>query len=119
MTDAPTPAEGAKARIRADIRAAMTAKNMVEAKLLRTLLAALDNAEAVSVAIGPYVERAFGDPATEVARKTLTREDVEAVIEAESAERLAAARDLERHGRAAEAATLQAEAALLQRYLKP
>ena len=44
MTD---PIGIAKARIRDDLRKTMLAKNMAEASVLRTLLAALDNAEAI------------------------------------------------------------------------
>ncbi len=114
------PIDAVKARIRADIRAAMGAKQMSEARVLRTLLAALDNAEAQPVAPGhtPYVERAFGDKAAEVARKVLTAEDVETVLEAEHEERVSAARALEQHGKAAEASALNAEAALVARYMR-
>lgn len=35
-----------KARLRADLRAAMKSRNTTEAKVIRSLVAALDNAEA-------------------------------------------------------------------------
>lgn len=93
---------------------------MSEARVLRTLLAALDNAEAQPVAAGytPYVEHAFGDKAVEVARRVLTADDVEAVLKAEHDERVSAARDLEHHGKVAEASALKAEAVLVSRYMR-
>jgi uncharacterized protein YqeY len=114
------PVDAVKARLRTDIRAAMSAKQMNEARVLRTLLAALDNAEAHPVASGhtPYVEHAFGDKAVEVARKVLTAEDVETVLRTEHEERAAAARVLDQHGKAAEASALKAEAALVARYMR-
>ena len=114
------PVDSVKARIRADIRAAMTAKQMSEARVLRTLLAAFDNAEAQPVASGhtPYVEHAFGDKAVEVARKVLTAEDVETLLESELSERVSAARALEQHGKTVEASALKAEAALVARYMR-
>ncbi len=114
------PIDAIKVRIRADIRTAMSAKQMNEARVLRTLLAALDNAEAHPVAPGhtPYVEHAFGDRAVEVARKVLTADDVEAVLKTEREERAAAARVLEQHGRVAEASALMSEAALVARYMR-
>lgn len=117
MTD--HPVDAIKARLRADIRAAMSAKQMTEARVLRTLLAALDNAEAHPVVAGhtPYVEHPFGDKAVEVARKVLSTEDIEAVLKAELEERVTAARDLEQHGKTAEASALKAEAALVARYI--
>src|SRR6185503_3713213 len=103
--------DAVKARIRADLRAAMSAKKMDEVGVLRTLLAALDNAEAVAVAPERYTERKFGDPATEVPRKQLSAEDVIAIISAEQRERLTAAEALERAGRSEPAAKLRGEAA--------
>jgi uncharacterized protein YqeY len=109
--------DAVKARIRADLRAAMSAKKMDEVGVLRTLLAALDNAEAVSVAPERYTERSFGDPATEVPRKQLSEEDVEEILSAEQRERLTVAETLERAGRAEDAAKLKNEAAIVARYL--
>ena len=45
---------------RADLKNAMQAKASDEVRVLRTLIAALDNAEAVPGGDGPYVARAFG-----------------------------------------------------------
>ena len=60
-----------KERLRADLKAAMQARASDEIRLLRTLIAALDNAEAVPGTPGGYVHRAFGDAGAEVARLEL------------------------------------------------
>ena len=63
----------------------MRARNAQEASVLRTILAALDNAEAVPVTPGrmPYVARPFGDRAVEVPRKTLMKDDIKVVLDAD------------------------------------
>src|SRR6185503_4429007 len=106
-----------RTHIRTDLREAMRAKRMDEVAVLRTLIAALDNAEAITVAPERYTERAFGDPATEVPRKLLSAAEVAAVLEAEQREKLTAAAELERAGRAADAVKLRDAAAIVSRYL--
>ncbi len=110
--------DAVRARIRTDLRAAMSAKATGEIAVLRTLLAALDNAEAVPVAPERYTERQFGDPGTEVARKQLSAEDVAAILEAEQREKLTVAEQLAKVGRADDAAKLKADASIVGRYLK-
>ena len=112
------PIDIVKTRIRHDLRQAMLARNRAEAGVLRTLLAALDNAEAVPVGREHerYVERAFGDPAAEVPRLSLTAEAVEAVLAAERTERLVVAERLAQSGRDDDAARLRAEADIVARY---
>ena len=107
-----------KERLRADLKAAMQARATGEVRLLRTLIAALDNAEAVpgGALVEKYVPRAFGDPSGEVARRELDGPDLERLLMAETEARLAAAADYERGGRDDEAARLRDEAALIQRY---
>lgn len=106
-----------RARIRTDLRAAMSAKRMDEAAALRTLIAALDNAEVVSVPPERYTARAFGDPATEVPRKRLSAEEVDAILLAEQNERLLVAQALEQAGWAENAERLRQEAVVVARYL--
>jgi uncharacterized protein YqeY len=110
-------ASALKQRLRADLKAAMQARAADEVRLLRTLIAALDNAEAVAGSPERYVPRAFGDPSGEVARLALDSEAVAAVLEAEIAARLAAAADYTAHGRDEEAARLRDESATIGRYL--
>jgi len=105
-----------KERLRADLKAALQARETGKVRVLRTLIAALDNAEAVEVEQTPYRPRAFGDASGEVARRQLDDEAIEALLATEAAGRLAAAADYERHGRAEEAAALREEAALVASY---
>jgi uncharacterized protein YqeY len=105
-----------KERLRGDLKSAMQAKAAAEVRVLRTLIAALDNAEAVPTEIQGYVSREFGDPSGEVARRELGRAEIDAVIAAEIESRLAAATDYDRHQRPDESARLRDEAAVIARY---
>lgn len=105
-----------KERLRADLKAAMQARASDEVRLLRTLIAALDNAEAVSGAPDKYVARAFGDPSGEVPRLVLDEEAVGRLLVGEIDSRLAAADDYERHGEVEPARRLREEAGLIDRY---
>jgi len=105
-----------KLRLRAELKAAMRAKAADEVRLLRTLIAALDNAEAVQVKQTGYQSRKFGDPSGEVARRELDGDAIDGVLAAEAASRLSAAADYEKHGRMENAARLRDEAALVASY---
>jgi uncharacterized protein YqeY len=105
-----------KDRLRADLKAAMQARDSGKAATMRRLIGAVDNAEAVEVADQPYQPRAFGDPAVEVARRELDAAAIDAVIAREVADRLSAADEYDRHGRAEESARLRDEAALIGGY---
>ncbi|MFJ3894928.1 hypothetical protein [Streptomyces sp. NPDC090083] len=89
---------------------------------LRTALAALDNAEAVSVAgvepRGLALEQSpVGAGATEVARRELSEQDMAGIVRAEAAERLDAATQLTAPAQAQRVARLRAEADVLLRFL--
>lgn len=107
-----------KERLRADLKVAMQARASGEVRLLRTLIAALDNAEAVPGGnlVEKYVPRSFGDASGEVARLVLDDEAVELLLADEIESRMAAADDYERLGETGEAARLREEAALIARY---
>ena len=105
-----------KERLRADLKTALQARAGDEVRVLRVLIAALDNAEAVPGVQKTYVPRAFGDPSGEVARLSLDGGAVKALLASEVAARLAAAADYRSHGRSDEASRLEAEAALVSRY---
>jgi uncharacterized protein YqeY len=110
-----------KKRLRADLKAALQARASNEIRVLRTLIAALDNAEAVptdALQISA-LPRAFGDGSGEIARRELGGHAVAALLAEEVASRLAAAADYERHGREDVAERLRAEAALVARYARP
>jgi uncharacterized protein YqeY len=97
-------------RLRADLLAAMKAKDETRVKVLRAAMAALGNAEAVDPRSAPK-------GATEVARKELTDADVRDVIVAEQAELDAAAADLRANGRPDEAQHLEHRRSILDAYL--
>ena len=105
-----------KERLRADLKAAMQARAGDDVRVLRVLIAALDNAEAVPDAQTGYVPRAFGDPSGEVARLSLDAAAVDALLANEIDTRLAAAADYETHGQLEQAARLRSEAALVAGY---
>jgi uncharacterized protein YqeY len=110
-----------KERLRADLIAAMRAQAKDELRLLRTLIAAIDNAEAVPIATEgavtpPSGTRAFGDSSGEVPRREIDSATLDALLGTEADARLAAASFCEQHGHDAEAARLRNEAELIARY---
>jgi len=105
-----------KDRLRADLKAALQARDSAKVGVLRTLIAALDNAQAVQVEQTGYQSRRFGDPSGEVARRELDGDAIDGVLAAEAASRLSAAADYEKHGRMENAARLRDEAALVASY---
>ncbi len=109
------PAAATRSRLRESLRAAMLARHTQEAQVLRSLLAAVDNAQAVPTgeAGGRYVPRAFGDGSAEVPRLVLSAEDLRRLFRREIEERRAAAEELRRHGRADRADALIAEADII------
>jgi uncharacterized protein len=112
------PAETLSARVRADLQIAMAARRTEEVRLLRALLAAIDDAQAVPLPEGHqrYSPRAFGDGSGEVPRIRLSAERIEALVTAEIDARLEAAGQMAGLDRPDRADALQAEAALLGRY---
>jgi uncharacterized protein YqeY len=99
-----------------DLRAAMKDRNKVAVSLLRTLMATLDNAEAVAVdhltlPKVPTTER------HEVPRKELTSDEVQQLLEREVAERQRAHGEYIALGLASEAQRLQTEVELIAVYL--
>ena len=80
-----------KERLRADLKTAMQARANGELRVLRTLIAALDNAEAVAVEGKPDPFRKLGDPSGEVARRELDGAAVEQLLVAEIEARRTAA----------------------------
>jgi uncharacterized protein YqeY len=102
--------------IQADLVVAIKAGDVVTVSTLRTVLAALANAEAVDpAAAGAPLVRAglFGD----VERRHLATDDIVAVVTAERDELQAAADLLNEAGRGAEADACLTRAAIIDRYL--
>ena len=105
-------------RLRADLKLAMRARDADETRVVRALLGAIDNAQAVPLdpTRKPADSAVFGDGSNEVARRVLGADDIEALLAREIEERAAAAADMERLGQTERAAMLRAEAAIVQRY---
>jgi uncharacterized protein YqeY len=112
--------------LRDDLSAALRARDRDTVRVLRTVLSAVANAEAqpdhdatpLSLrSEGVIAGAADGVAAAEVARRDLGEQEVRAVVQAERAERLAAADDLAARGAVDAAEALRAEATLLERYV--
>lgn len=116
-----------RANLRADLTAALKARNRAAVTALRSALAAIDNAEAVPVddpldsASGNVhgAGSAIGLGAAEAERRHLTEADLRSIVENEVSERSAAAQEYEQLGRTDLAQRLRAEAEVLSRYLRP
>ncbi|WP_213011251.1 hypothetical protein [Paractinoplanes toevensis] len=118
MTDSPL-----RERLRKALPVAMKARDRDATTALRATLAAIDNAEAVTPAEGVPGSLAIevlpvGAGATEVARRTLTEQEVEQIVRAELAERETAADEYERVGHPDRAEKLRSEARSLATHLK-
>jgi len=106
-------------RLRADLKQAMQERRREEANLLRTLVAAIDNAEAVPLPPGhkPADSARFADGTAEAARRVLDQEALAAILAGEIASRREAAATIAAGGEAERAARLEAEALFVARYL--
>lgn len=116
-----------RSRLRRDLRAAMKAQRRDEMAALRTLIAAIDNAEAVDDApvssprsSGEWVAGAVrGLGAADAARRSLSERELQRIIETQLWERDAQAERLTLLGRADDAARLRTEADVIARYRTP
>lgn len=108
-----------KVRLRADLRVAMKDRRTLEANVIRALVAAIDNAEAVPRQDPPAASAPddFHSRSAEVERLLLDSHQVRQLLLAEIQEREHAAVELERLGKTDRAAALQAEACYARRYL--
>lgn len=111
--------ERMKARLRADLVAAMKDRRTVEAKVLRTLVAAIDNAEAPAADPGAKAAdlHDFHSGSAEVERRLLAPARVREALLAEVDERERAAAEMDRVQQTDRAAALREEALLARRYL--
>ena len=118
MTD--NAAHAMKTRLRADLRAAMKEGRSDEARLIRSLVAAIDNAEAPPLPAGQKAAdlQRFHDGSAEVERLSLSVAQVRAVLMAEMQERERAAAELNRVNMVDRANALNTEALLVKRYLE-
>lgn len=110
-----------KAALRVALRDALRARQPDAVAVMRSTLAAIENAEAADPGAAPAVEPGViaggvaGLGAGDVARRQLTPQDVAAVVERELAELRDAAASYLTLGRADEAAALRAKLAALER----
>lgn len=101
-------------RMQADLRAATKARARERMTTLRTLLAAIDNAEAVP--LDEFQQLGIDQP-TEAPRKYLSEEDIRQLLQREAQARQVVSAEYERLGKEAEAARLRDEVALIAGYL--
>jgi uncharacterized protein len=113
-----------RGRLRQALGEALKARDTIAASALRSALGALDNASAVPAALArPVPVRGASSPhfagataglgAGEAARKVLTKDDAEAIVRAEVAERQAAAREYDQVGQPERADRLRREAGIV------
>ncbi|HEY7487878.1 MAG TPA: hypothetical protein VH912_25730 [Streptosporangiaceae bacterium] len=118
----PAPDSPLRQRLRDALRIAMKARDRLEIGVLRSTLAAIDNAETVEVGAaadrGKAIEESpVGAGAADVVRRTLTEAEVERIVRAEVAAREAAAREYDTAGVPQRAELLRAEARALLAHL--
>jgi uncharacterized protein len=107
-----------KARLRADLRAAMKDRRAIEAKVIRALIAAIDNAEAPPAeGQTASAHHDFRAGSAEIERLLLSGAHVHRVIVADIHEREHAAAEMERLGMMDRAEALRAEAVIAKRYI--
>lgn len=108
-----------KSRLRADLRTAMKGRRTIEAKVIRALIAAIDNAEAPPAHEGQTAlgRHEFRSGSAEIERLLLSGADVHGVIVADIQERERAAAEMERLGMRDRAEALRAEAVIAKRYI--
>lgn len=109
-----------KDRLREDLRSAMKNRRSDEARVIRALVAAIDNAEAppVDARQAPPLGHSFQSGAAEVDRLALSSAQVRSILEAEILERERAAAELERLDQVDRAERLRAEALIAKRYVE-
>ncbi len=104
-------------QMKVDLRQAMKARDTEQVATLRSVLGAIDNAEAVPiVAVSSLVEPVIGK-SNDVPRKLLSTEDIRQIVTHEIAERQRAGQTYAELGQSAEAERLQRAATLLISYL--
>lgn len=120
MTSGTTDTTPLRDRLRAALPTAMKARDRGTVAVLRSAIAAIDNAESVDIGThraSALEGSALGPGAAEVARKHLTEADIAAVVRTEIAERVRAADEYESTGRPDRATELRAEADTLASFL--
>ena len=96
----------------------MRERRIADVATLRCMLAAIDDVEAVPAGSrhDKYEVGKFGDPSTEVPRKTLSDHDLQDLLQREIAARTEASPRFEEAGRHERAASLPTEAEVFKNY---
>jgi hypothetical protein len=100
--------------MRSDLTLAMKAHDQIRVRVLRSVLSAIGNAEAVEVVGKTGATIGYGD----VARRSLTGQQLTGVLQGEIAEREVAVTEYERVGRPELAETMRWEIEILLSYLE-
>lgn len=97
MPHAAPPCETMKQRLRHDLVLAMKARETEGVAVLRGLVAALDNAEAVPLPASQigFSQAVFGDRSVETERRLLSVEDIDAILTKEALDHSQAALQLD------------------------
>lgn len=111
------PAETLRAQLRAELTPAMRERRLLEVSVLRSLIQAVDNAEAVDAGPTSALPTRFGDGSNEVPRRRLEAGELVALLESEADAREADAAQLAAVGQAERAERLQSEAAFVRSQL--
>ena len=108
------PAQIIRDRLKADLTRALKARQTPVAMTLRSLLAAIDNAEAVPLTAAPP---SIDGRVRDVPRLVLGRSDIQAILVREADECRRARADYERVGQAEAAEAMQAALDLIEGYM--
>lgn len=108
-----------KARLRTDLRTAMKDRNQLQSRVIRSLVAALDNAEAPALPTeqAAPIQHPFASGTAEVERMRLGWPQVREVLLSELQERERAATEFVRLDKRDHAEALREEARLIKQYL--
>ncbi len=108
-----------QARLRADLKLAMLGRRSEEVSVLRSLIAALDNAQAVPVGDlhDTYTVHAFGDNSVEQPRLKLGPDDLRTILNGEMESRRTASDEYHDAGLHDHAERLSRESDIVGRYL--
>lgn len=115
-----------RTRLRADLTAAMKARDADAVSVLRTLIAAIDNAEAIPVSAGAEAASAggwaisgasTGVGSTEAARRVLTDDEVARLIASHLADYEIASEQARTHGHSDRAERLQRQAETIRAFV--
>jgi|HubBroStandDraft_2_1064218.scaffolds.fasta_scaffold1261848_1 uncharacterized protein YqeY len=124
MTGSLSDAEALRATLRRELAAAMKARDRETVAVLRTAIAAIDNAEAIAApgtapgATSPHIAGArAGLGAAEAARRQLTGDELQTILREQVAECTREADRYAGHGQDTAAQRLRNQASLLAGYL--